>query len=148
MEDDGPPPYQDVYKYEAVLSHEHDWNDYEMAPAYAQNGELPANLFVSEYDLVQKFRGMASFLDTFAALYPKLQKIDFRTQVTSLDVPVYLVEGVSEARGRVEPAHQWFDVLDAPTKQWIDVPNAGHRALFEQPARFAELMNTIRAETE
>lgn len=35
-----------------------------------------------------------------------------------VDVPVYLVIGRHEARGRVVPAQEWFDVLDAPAKQW------------------------------
>ena len=82
---------------------------------------------------MQKVKVMPSFLDSFAALYPQLQDIDFRTQAARLQVPVYLVEGVHEARGRVVPAREWFDALDAPTKAWVDVPDAGHRPNFEQP---------------
>jgi proline iminopeptidase len=62
-------------------------------------------------------------------------------------VPIYLVEGQYEARGRKVPAQQWFDALDAPTKAWIDMPQSGHRPSFEQPDRFAEVMRTVLTET-
>lgn len=143
----GPPPYGEVFPYEQAISHEHEWNEYAMEPDYANKGELPMNLFVPEYDLVQKVAGFASFLDTFTALYPRLQDIDFATQANRLQVPVYLLEGEHEARGRVIPAREWFDALDAPTKQWIEVPKAGHRPHFEQPAAFATTMRTVLAET-
>lgn len=147
MQRNGPPPYDDLFKYEALLTHEHDWNDYPMVPAYAARGELPANLFVEEYDLVQKVRGMASFLDTFAVLYPQLRDVDFRAQAARLQVPVYVVTGEHEARGRVVLSREWFAALEAPSKQWIELPQSGHRPHFEQPAAFAEVMRTVLSET-
>jgi proline iminopeptidase len=143
----GPPPYPSVFPYEAALTYEREWNPYTRVPAYAASGELPGNLLLPEYDLVQKVKAIPSFLDLFAALYPQLQNIDFRTQATRLQVPVYLVEGVHEARGRAIPAREWFDALEAPTKAWVDMPGAGHRPNFEQPDRFAELMRTVRNES-
>ena len=143
----GPPPYSSVFPYEAALTYEREWNDYTRVPAYAAAGELPANVLVPEYDLVQKVKAIPSFLDSFAALYPQLQGIDFRTQATRLQVPVHLVEGVNEAHGRAVPAREWFDVLQAPTKVWAELPQSGHRPAFEQPERFAEVMRTVLAET-
>ena len=80
-----------MFPYEAALTHERDWNSYARVPAYAALGELPGNVLVPEYDLVQKVKAIPSFPDFFAALYPQLQHIDFRTQATRLQVPVYLV---------------------------------------------------------
>ena len=143
----GPPPYSSVFPYEAALTYEREWNAYTRVLAYAAAGELPANVLVPEYDLVQKVKAIPSFLDSFAALYPQLQGIDFRTQATRLQVPVHLVEGVNEARGRAVPAREWFDVLQAPSKVWTELPQSGHRPAFEQPERFAEVMRTVLAET-
>ena len=82
-------------------------------------------------------------------LYPQLQDIDFRTDATSLDVPVYLFQGRHEARGRAELAEEWFAVLDAPAKQLIIADTSGHRPLWEQPAEFHDFMTqTVLAETE
>ena len=147
LQRNGPPPYDDLLNYEASNTHERDWNDYPRVPAYAARGELPANLFVGEYDLVQKVRGMASFLDTFSVLYPQVRDLDLRTHATRLQVPVYLVVGQHEAPGRAVPAREWFDALDAPTKRWIELPQSGHRPQFEQPAGFAAQMRTVLSDT-
>ena len=116
LRENGPPPYADILRYEVALSHEHDWNPY---PEWDGDRELPATLFVPENDLMDQVNGLRSFLDTFSVLYPQLQDIDFRRDVPSLDVPVYLVAGAHEARGRAVLAEEWFAMLDAPTKDRI-----------------------------
>ena len=140
----GPPPYKNILDYEPALSHEHDWNPY---PEFDSDNEMPANLFVPEYNWMERFNGLRSFLDTFAVLYPQLQDLDFRVDVPSLEVPVYLVSGEHEARGRAVLADEWFDMLDAPSKERVSVDGAGHRAHFDQPAWFAEFMSMVKTET-
>jgi pimeloyl-ACP methyl ester carboxylesterase len=140
----GPPPYEDMLAYEPALSHEHDWNVY---PEFDNAREMPATLFVPENGLMDQLNGLRSFLDTFSVLYPQLQDIDFRKDVTSLDVPVYIVVGAHEARGRAVPAAEWFAALQAPTKSWIEFEHSGHRPGFEEPARFAQVMAQVMADT-
>jgi proline iminopeptidase len=140
----GPPPYADFYLYEPALRHGHAWHD---DPAFDPSGEMPANLNVAEYDLVQKVRALPATADTFALVYPQLQGLDFRTQATQLQVPVYVVSGEFEARGRIGLAREWFDVLAAPDKRWIELPDSGHRPHFEQPDAFAAVMRTVLSET-
>ena len=65
----------------------------------------------------------------------------------SLDVPVYMVLGAYEARGRAVPANEWFELLDAPSKERIVFEHSGHRPLFEEPAAFASIMARIHADT-
>jgi pimeloyl-ACP methyl ester carboxylesterase len=140
----GPPPYADFYPYEPALRHGHAWHD---DPAFDPSGEMPANLDVAEYDLVQKVRALPATADTFAVLYPQLQGLDFRTKAAKLRVPVYLVSGEFEARGRIGLAREWFDALDAPAKRWVELPRSGHRPQFEQPALFAAEMRAVLADT-
>ena len=65
-----------------------------------------------------------------------------------LAVPVYLVQGRHEARGRAQLAEQWFRLLDAPKKRLIRFETSGHRPLFEQPDRFhAVMIETVLPET-
>ena len=93
----GPPPYSNLLDYEPALSHEHDWNAY---PEFNNDLEMPANLFVPENSLMDRINGLRAFLDTFSVLYPQLQGIDLRLDVPRVDVPVYVVLGAHEARGR------------------------------------------------
>ena len=140
----GPPPYEDLLDYETALSHEHDFNPY---PYLDTSKEMPANLFVAENTFMDRVNGFRGFLDTFSVLYPQLQDIDFREDSTRLSVPVYMVQGAHEARGRAVPAREWFDALEAPTKELVVFERSGHRPHFEQPAEFAALMKHVVSET-
>jgi len=141
----GPPPYENLLDYEpAVFSHEHDWNAY---AEYDASKAMPFNLFVPENTVMDRINGMRGLLDTFSVLYPQLQGIDFRSDVPSLDVPVYMVIGEHEARGRAVLANEWFDMLEALSKEMIVFEHSGHRPLFEEPAAFASVMTRILNET-
>ena len=144
LQQNGPPPYDNLLDYEPAISHEHDWNPY---PELDMSKEMPAILFVPENTLMDKINGFRSFLDTFSILYPQLQDIDFRTDVTSLEVPYYMVIGAHEARGRAVLANEWFEMLSAPSKEKIIFEHSGHRPLFEQPDDFASVMADVLEET-
>jgi pimeloyl-ACP methyl ester carboxylesterase len=140
----GPPPYANILNYEPALSHEHAWNPY---PELDTSKEMPSNLFVPENSLMDRINGLRAFLDTFSVLYPQLQDIDFRSDVPSLDVPVYMVIGVHEARGRAILANEWYQMVEAPSKERIVFEHSGHRPLFEEPALFTSLMTRVLDET-
>jgi len=142
----GPPPYTNALDYvPSVFTGEPRWNDY---PGRSTATEMPANLFVREYSLVDQVHSLGAFFDTFAVLYPQLQNIDFRVDVAALQVPVYLMQGRYEARGRAVLADEWFAQLQAPTKQLIVFDHSGHRALFQEPERFRDVMTgTVLAQT-
>jgi proline iminopeptidase len=144
LRENGPPPYDDILAYEAALSHEHDWNQY---PEFDDEGEMPATLFVSENTLMDQVNGLRAFLDTFSVLYPRIQDIDLREGASRLEVPVYIVTGAHEARGRAVLADEWFDQLEAPHKERVVFEGSGHRPSFEEPGRFAQLMRRVRDET-
>ena len=140
----GPPPYDNLLDYEPALSHEHAWNPY---PELDTSKEMPFNLFVPENSLMDRINGLRGFLDTFSVLYPQLQGIDFRNDVPSIDVPMYMVIGEHEAAGRAVLANEWFEMLKAPSKERIVFGHSGHRPLFEEPAAFAALMTRVLDDT-
>jgi pimeloyl-ACP methyl ester carboxylesterase len=136
----GLPPYDDLLDYELALSYEHAWNPY---PELDTSTEMPANLFVPENSLMDRINGLRAFLDTFSILYPQLQGIDLRRDAVTLTVPVYLIMGEHEARGRAVLAKEWFDLLEAPSKTMIVFEHSGHRPMFEEPATFASVMGMV-----
>lgn len=139
----GPPPYSDLNRYDPVISHEHEWNSY---PSLDLDNEMPAILFVPEYTFMDRINAFKAFLDTNGTLYPQLQGIDFRQDLPELAIPYYLVLGEYEARGRAVLANEWYEALRAPSKEKIVLEDAGHRAHFDQPATFAQLMRDIAAD--
>ncbi len=144
LRENGPPPYADLLDYEPAISHEHDWNPY---PELNLDREMPAILFVPENSFMDRVNGLRSFLDTFSVLYPQIQEVDLRRDASALEVPVYMVIGAHEARGRAILANEWFEVLRAPAKERVVFEHSGHRPLFEEPAEFAKLMRRVLAET-
>jgi hypothetical protein len=55
-------------------------------------------------------------------------------------VPVYVLDGEHELRGRRDLALEWFDALAAPTKELVTYADAGHSVVFEQADAFHRLM--------
>ncbi len=51
-------------------------------------------------NLVENVNVLRGLLDMFAVMYPQLQNIDFRKTVKQLEVPVYLLDGAAELKGR------------------------------------------------
>lgn len=143
----GPPPYENILNYEPALSYEHEVFPYDHSGNSEGEGQFSENLFVKEYTLLEQLHNLGAFLDTFTVLYPRIQHIDFRTDVPSLDVPVYLVQGRYEARGRSELADEWFEMLKAPSKEMFVLETSGHRPLFEQPEAFASIVTKILNDT-
>jgi pimeloyl-ACP methyl ester carboxylesterase len=40
-------------------------------------------------------------------------------------------------------AEEWFDILDAPSKEAFVFEGSGHRAHFDRPGEFAEVMSHV-----
>jgi len=80
--------------------------------------------------------------------FRQLQNIDFRQTVKQLNVPIYLLDGAAELKGRRDLALEWFDILKAPRKQRFTFENAAHSVAFEQFEAFSKIMTeTILPET-
>ena len=75
--------------------------------------------------------------------------MDFRTQATQLDVPVYFLIGRHDINAPVVLAEQYFDVLDAPHKEIVWFENSGHTPWVSESARFVQVMvDTVLAQTQ
>ena len=143
----GEPPYRDtpwanslIMGYYGLLE-----TPYTPPAPYVARGEASGvgqfGLFGSEYSFVENANLIRGLVDMFSLVYPQLQDIDFRTDVPELGVPVYVLDGANELRGRRELAYEWFAQLVAPHKELITYENAGHAVVFEQADAILRLMN-------
>jgi len=142
----GEPPYRDtpwanslIMGYYGLLE-----TPYTPPAAYVERGEASGvgqfGLFGSEYSFIENANLIRGLVDMFSLMYPQLQEIDFRADVPALEVPVYVLDGENDLRGRRELAHEWFAQLTAPHKELITYENAGHAAAFEQADAFLRMM--------
>lgn len=150
----GEPPYADVPYPNAIVMNNYPRLETPYTPprAYIERGTAanlgPYGIFASEYNFVEKVNVLRGLIDMFSILYPQIQHIDFRQDVPRLDVPVYLLDGAAELPARRDLALEWFDALDAPSKQLYTFANAGHSVAFEQfEALHDILMGTVLPET-
>ncbi|HSJ00511.1 MAG TPA: alpha/beta hydrolase [Patescibacteria group bacterium] len=142
----GEPPYRDTPWSNSIVMGSYPLLETAYTPpaAYIERGEGsgigPYGILASEYGFVDKVNALRGLLDTFSLMYPQLQDLDFRTDVPALDVPVYVLDGEHELRGRRDLALEWFEGLSAPTKELITYADAGHSVVFEQADAFHRLM--------
>jgi pimeloyl-ACP methyl ester carboxylesterase len=139
----GPPPYTDMLAYPVAIASNPEWHDFTHGADHDARSTYPANLLVEEYSLTETVRSAAALIDTFALMYPQLQEIDFRRDVPSLAVPVFIVEGEHEAPGRAVLARQWFEQLSAPSKQLVTFERSGHTPHLHEPGRFATYLADV-----
>ena len=142
----GRPPYRDMpWANSNLLA----WYDYLYAPyepsaGYQQRGRAsgldPFGALGSEYTFLEKTAVLRGLIDTFAAMYPQLYGVDFRESVTRLEVPVYVLDGLAELDGRRDLMLDWFDALDAPTKERVEFAGAAHSVAFEQADEVLRLL--------
>jgi pimeloyl-ACP methyl ester carboxylesterase len=136
----GPPPYSNIYGYEPMILHEDAVYGTKNGDALLDNAKAP------ELGVLDRIHVIAGFLDSFDAYYPRVRSVDFRTQVPSLAVPVYFVAGEREVPARVRDLGRWLAVLQAPHKELVTLADAGHRSMFEQPERFADVLRRVVAD--
>jgi proline iminopeptidase len=142
----GEPPYRDTPWANSLVMGYYGLLETPYAPpaAYVARGEASGvgqfGLMGSEYTFVENANLIRGLVDMFSLMYPQLQEIDFRTDVPSLEVPIYVLDGEHELRGRRELAHEWLAQLNAPHKELITYENAGHAVAFEHADAFLQLM--------
>ena len=133
----GPPPYRNIYGYEPMLRAED-----EIFGSGTVDG-VEAGLRAPELSPLDRLHAVSGPLDSFDTYYPQLRTVDFKSQVPALGVPVYFVDGEREVPARSDDLRQWFAALQAPRKEIVTLPGAGHRAMFDQPAAFAALLDRV-----
>ena len=143
----GPPPYRDFPWANANILGWYDflYKPYSPSASYMARGGAagldPFGALGSEYDFIQKTNVLRGLIDTFAVVYPQLYDIDFRESVARLEVPVYVLDGAAELEGRRSLMLEWFDQLDAPSKQLVTYQGAAHSVAFEQADEVQRLLN-------
>ena len=142
----GEPPYRDTPWSNSIVMGSYPLLEtaYDPPADYIERGVSsgigPYGVLASEYGFVDKVNALRGLLDTFSLMYPQLQEIDFRADVPALDVPVYVLDGEHELRGRRDLALEWFAGLSAPTKELVTYADSGHSVVFEQADAFHRLM--------
>ncbi|MCB0911037.1 MAG: alpha/beta hydrolase [Propionibacteriaceae bacterium] len=143
----GRPPYPSVFDYGRIMTLypllEGGYTPPREYRERAAAGNVgPMGIGGIEYGPVEKLNVLRGLIDMFSVMYPQLQQIDLRQSAARLDVPVFILCGDHEIAARTGPARDWFDQLEAPGKQWLQLPDAGHSVAFEQVGTLRDILTT------
>lgn len=101
-----------------------------------------------EYGWLDRVYYLLGLMNTFNVVYPQLQEMDFRQDATRLDLPVYIVLGRHDMNNPSEIPEDYFNRLEAPSKQLVFFENSGHGMIWEEAGLFHDLLvNTVLRET-
>jgi pimeloyl-ACP methyl ester carboxylesterase len=101
---------------------------------------LPSLTF-REYTLMEKinlWRGKSQSGVSFN--WDEIIATDLTTQVTDLEIPVYILAGRYDYTVNYDLQKNYFEKINAPKKGFYTFENSAHSPLFEEPERFIEIM--------
>lgn len=93
-----------------------------------------------EYTLLDSVRLIRSVLNGVNHLYPQLNGLDFESEITSLEVPLFLIHGRYDYTCVQKIAYRFFQGVDAPIKEFHWLERGGHNGCYQEPERFVEIM--------
>lgn len=150
LKQQGPPPYygEGVAMKEAAFLME-TFNYMNADPNISDDGfNTFQDLAGSEYGLYDKVNWFRGALETMDVVYLQLWEVDFRTQATQLEVPVYFLLGRHDVNAPPVLAEEYFELLDAPHKELLWFERSGHNPWVTESAAFADIVvNKVLAET-
>lgn len=80
-----------------------------------------------------------------AQMFEELNAYDARRLGTRFEVPFFLFQGETDVVTLTSLAEEYFEEVEAPTKELALIKDAGHFAAFTQPERFlTELLTRVR----
>jgi len=98
-----------------------------------------------DYSAAAIIRTVRGITDTQAALLPELAGTNLVDSLPQLDVPIVMAQGRLDQVPPAEPAQRFYDSLTAPTKQLVWFENSAHTPQYDEPARFRELLLSVRS---
>lgn len=144
MEKLGEPPYSGkgmLQKYSSFLgryeTYKRKETNYLQNEDYRKN-ESMAMFFFREYGTVDKIRAVRGLIDTFQAMYPQIQDLNFVEQAPQLEVPVYFLIGRHDYTGQF--VEEYYEALTAPKKELIWFENSAHGNIWSEADQFHQIM--------
>jgi pimeloyl-ACP methyl ester carboxylesterase len=143
----GPPPYRGEGLIDPYVDYLNVLN--EIMDTLPYTVSVPIVPFLApEYGYVDKINHTRGLIESFEVVYPQLENLDFKTQATALEVPVYIFTGRDDVNAMSSLVEEYFDILEAPHKEltWLE---GGHGLDGRNLAQFVDVMvNQVLVETQ
>ena len=91
---------------------------------------------------INYIRGMKMYRTT--PLNSELKDFDYRESLQELKVPAYFISGEKDYNCPWELVEEYYEMLNAPDKGFIKVPDAAHSPLWENPQVTCEFLREVK----
>ena len=154
LEVQGEPPYfgkSPIKPYSTLFGREYSLYEFPniKSEEYRRDGDiLMLMLKQPEYGWLDRVYYLLGLMNTFNAVYPQLQEMDFRLDAARLNLPVYLILGRHDMNNPYQIPEEYFNLLEAPSKQLYFFEESGHGMIWEEADKFHDVMiNIVLPET-
>jgi pimeloyl-ACP methyl ester carboxylesterase len=154
LEKQGEPPYlgkNPIQPYSTLFGREYSLYEFPniKSDEYRRDGDiLMLMLKQPEYGWLDRLYYLLGLMNTFNAVYPQLQEMDFRIDAARLDLPVYMILGRHDMNNPYQIPEEYFNLLQAPSKQLYFFEDSGHGMIWEEADKFHDIMiDTVLPET-
>lgn len=110
--------------------------------SYLSDLAMPV-LLCREYTFGQKINYLRGMQFSQEHLWDIVARTDLFGTITSLDVPVYMIQGAYDYQTSTVVAKEYFDQLEAPSKEYFLFEHSAHSPLIEEPERFTEVLRSV-----
>jgi len=114
---------------------------------YTYNSGLLASMFdFKGYTLKEKIGWLLGADYSMINLYPPLVNMDLSISNPEFEIPVYILQGIYDYQTSTVIAKEYFDIIQAPKKEFIMFYNSAHSPNLEESTDFVKVFRRIAEE--
>ncbi|EKN70715.1 YbaC [Neobacillus bataviensis LMG 21833] len=103
--------------------------------------EFVKNLLMSkEYTFFDMVRHVKGQLFSMKAMIKELRELDLKDVIQKVEVPVTFIMGKYDLTVPHSPTQEFFNQLEAPSKEWITFENSAHSPNYEELEKFTGIV--------
>jgi pimeloyl-ACP methyl ester carboxylesterase len=146
LQTQGQPPYlgkNPIVPYSTLFGREYAIYEFPNIKdeVYRRDGDiLMLMLKQPEYGWLDRVYYLLGLMNTFNIVYPQLQDMDFRMDALHFELPVYIVLGRKDMNNPYQIPEEYYNLLEAPSKQLHFFEESGHGMIWEEAAKYHDLM--------
>lgn len=132
LEAQGPPPYfgkSPIQPYATLFGREDAVFEVPNIrnEVYRRDGDiLLLSLRRPEYGWLDRVYYLLGLMNTFNAVYPQLQEMDYRQDAAHFDLPVTIILSRHDMNNPSQIPEAYYDLIEAPSKELIFFEESGH----------------------
>ena len=80
---------------------------------------------------------------TWLPIFNEAAKIDYGVTASEFDCPIFFFHSPQDRVSHYDIAKEYYDLIKAPKKEWIDFQGAPHEIVSAQPKAFSQKIRSI-----